>query len=95
MQDSQWLRDSNWGVRQHRLPQCWITFWYKIKCQKCPFYSICLVDAKYAKHLRVFGEACAVVDTDKMWGGPRLIQEARSVYLLGTALNMQEKSTDS
>ena len=36
-----------------------------------------------------------MVDTDKMWGGPRLIQEARSVYLLGTALNMQETSTDS
>ena len=28
-------------------------------------------------------------------GGPRLIQEARSVYLLGTAPNMQEMSTDS
>ena len=27
-------------------------------------------------------------------GGPRLIQEARSVYLLSTALNMQEMSTD-
>ena len=31
----------------------------------------------------------------KKWGGPRLIEEARSVYLLGTAPNMHEKSTDS
>ena len=28
------------------------------------------------------------------WGGQRLIQEVRSVYLLGTAPNMQEMSTD-
>ena len=29
------------------------------------------------------------------WGGPRLIQEVRSAYLLGTVPNMQEMSTDS
>ena len=27
------------------------------------------------------------------WGGPRLIQEARSVYLLGTAPNMEDSKT--
>ena len=29
------------------------------------------------------------------WGGPKLIQEEKLVYLLGTILNMQEMSTDS
>ena len=60
-----------------------------------PFTQFFGVDAKYAKHLRVFGEMCVVADTDKKLGGPRLIQETRSVYLLGTALSMQEMSTDS
>ena len=103
-----------------------------------PFTQFFGLDAKYAKHLRVFGEMCVVADTDNKvgrtkidprgkislfvgystqhagdvyrllnpktqmwqiqiikWGGPRLIQEARSVYLLGIALSMQEMSTDS
>ena len=59
-----------------------------------PFTQFFGVDAKYAKHLRVFGEMCVVADTDNKVGGPRLILEARSVYLLGIALNMQEMSTD-
>ena len=61
-------------------------------------------DAKYAKHLKLFGEMCVVADTDNKvgrqiqiikLGGPRLIPQARSVYLLGTAPNMQEMSTGS
>ena len=60
-----------------------------------PFTQFSGVDAKYAKHLRGFGEMCVVADTDNKVGGPKLIQEARSVYLLDTALNMQEMSTDS
>ena len=60
-----------------------------------PFTQFFGVDAKYAKHLRVFGEMCVVADTDNKGGGPRSIQEARSVYLLGTTHNMQEMSTDS
>ena len=94
MQDLQWLRDSNCGVRQHRLPHCWITFWYKT-VPKVPLLLSFGVDAKYAKHLRIFGKVCVVADTDNKVGGPRLIQEARSVYLLGTAPNMQEMSTNS
>ena len=57
--------------------------------------SFGVIDAKYAKHLNIFGKTCVVADTDSKWGGPRLIQEARSVYLLGTVPNMQEMSTDS
>ena len=52
------------------------------------------VDAKHAKHLRVFGNMCVVADTDSKVGGPRVIQEVRSVYLLVTAPNMQEMSTE-
>ena len=59
-----------------------------------PFTQFFGVDAKYTKHLRGFGEMCVVTDNIIKWGGPRLIQEGRSVYLLGTAPNMQEMSTD-
>ena len=52
------------------------------------------VDAKYAKNLRVFVESVLWQTQIIKLGGPRLIQEARSVYLLGIALNMQEMSTD-
>ena len=60
-----------------------------------PFTLFFGVDAKYAKHLRVVGEICVVQTQIMRLGGPRLIQEARSVYLLGTVLNMQDMSTDS
>ena len=60
-----------------------------------PFTQIFGVDAKYAKHLRVFGEMCVWRTQIIKLGGPRLIQGARSVYLSGIALNMQEMSTDS
>ena len=43
----------------------------------------------------IFGEICVVEDADNKLGGPRLIQDSRSAYLLGTALNMHEMSTDS
>ena len=60
-----------------------------------PFTQYFGVDAKYAKHLE-FLEKCVLWQIQIIkWGGPRLIQEARSVYLLGTAPNMQEMSTDS
>ena len=50
-----------------------------------PFTQFFGVDAKYAKHLRVFLAKCGLwqIQIIKL-GGPRLIQEARSVYLLGT-----------
>ena len=60
-----------------------------------PFTQFLGVDAKYAMHLRVL-EKCVLWQIQIIkWGGPRLIQEARSVYVLGTAPNMQEMSTDS
>ena len=60
-----------------------------------PFTQYFGVDAKYAKHLRVL-EKCVLwqIQIIKL-GGPRLIQEARSVYLLGIALSMHEMATDS
>ena len=71
MQDSQWLRDNNSGVRQNRLPHYWIIFGTR-QCQKSPFYSIFGVDAKYANHLRVFGEMCVVADTDNKVGRTKI-----------------------
>ena len=67
-------------------------------------YLLGTAHAEYAKHLKLFGEMCVVADTDNIvgrqiqiikLGGPRLIPQARSVYLLGTAPNMQEMSTGS
>ena len=60
-----------------------------------PFTQFFGVDAKCAKHLRVLAKCVLWQIQIIKLGGPRLIQEARSVYLLGTALNMQEMSTDS
>ena len=40
-----------------------------------PFTQFFGVDAKYAKHSKVFGEMCVVVDTDNKVGRTRLIQE--------------------
>ena len=40
--------------------------------KKFPFYSIFGVDAKYAKHLRVFGEMCVVADTDNKVGRTKI-----------------------
>ena len=46
--------------------------------------------------IQMFLEKCVLsqIQIIKL-GGPRLIQEARSVYMLGTVPNMQEMSTDS
>ena len=61
--------------------------------KSAPFTQFFGVDAKYAKHLK-FLEKCVLWQIQIIkWGVPRLIQEVRSVYLLGT--NMQEISTDS
>ena len=60
-----------------------------------PFTQLFGVDAKYAKHFIVVLVKCVLWQIQIIkWRGPRLIQEARSVYLLGTAPNMQEMSTD-
>ena len=53
------------------------------------------VHAKYAKLLKFFVEMCVMADTDNKVGRTKIDPRARSVYLLDTALNMQEMSTDS
>ena len=52
-------------------------------------------DAKYAKHLRVFGEMCVVVDTDNKLGRTKIDPRGKISLFLGTAASMQEMSTDS
>ena len=68
MQDSQWLRDSNCGVRQHRLPQMLDNILVQDSAKSPLFTQFFGVDAKYAKHLRVFGEMSVVADTDNKVG---------------------------
>ena len=77
----QWLRDNNCGLRRHRLPHYWIIY--------------CTRHAKYAKHLRVFGEMCVVADTDSKVERTKIDPRVKNDYLLGTVPNMQEMSTDS
>ena len=60
-----------------------------------PFTQFFGVDAKYAKHLRVFGEMCVVADTVNKVGRTKNDPRGKSVYLLGTTPNMQDMSTDS
>ena len=59
-----------------------------------PFTQFFGVDAMYAKHLRDFGEMCVVADTDNKVGRTKIDPRGKSVYLLGTAPNMEEMSTD-
>ena len=54
-----------------------------------PFTQLFGVDAKYAKHLRVFGERCVVADTTNI--DPR----GKISLFVGYSTNMQEMSTDS
>ena len=60
-----------------------------------PFTKFFRVDAKYVKHLKVFGEMCVVADANNKVGRTKIDPREKSVYLLGTVLNMQEMSTDS
>ena len=54
---------------------------------KSPPFTQCFgVDAKYAKHLRVFGEICVVLDTDNKVGMTKIDPRGKISYLLGTAL---------
>ena len=79
MQDSQWLRDNNFGVRQHRLPHYWIIFWYKTVPKEI-FFG---VDAKYGKHLRVFGEMCVVANTDNKVGRTKIDPRGKISLFVG------------
>ena len=94
MQDSQWLRDNNCGVRQHRLPHYWINILVQDSAKSPPFTQFFGVDAKYAKHLRVFREMGVVADTNNKVGRTKIDPRGK-ISLLGTAPNMQEMSTDS
>ena len=60
-----------------------------------PFTQFFGVDAKYAKNWEFLVKCVLSQIQIKKCGGPRLIQESRSVYLLGAAPNMKEMSTDS
>ena len=81
--------------RQHRLPHCWIIFWCKT-VPKVPLLLNVLEQMKSMPNIRKVLEKCVLWQIQIIkWGGPRLIQETRSVYLLGTAPNMQQMSTDS
>ena len=59
-----------------------------------PFTQFFGVDAKYAKHLRVFGEMCVVADTDNKVGRTKIDPRGKISLFVGIALNMQEMSTD-
>ena len=62
---------------------------------KSPLLLNFLSRCKVCQAFESFLEKCVLWQIQIIkWGGPRLIQEARSVYLLGTAPNMQEMSTD-
>ena len=84
MQDSQWQRDNNCGVRQHRLPDFWIIFWYKIVPKVPP--QCFGTDAKYAKHLRVFGEMCIVADTDNKVGRTKIDRRDKISLFVGYSI---------
>ena len=82
-------------VRQQRLPHCWIIFWFKT-VPKVPLLLNFLELMQSMPSIQEFLEKCVLLQIHIIkWGGPRLIQKARSVYLMGTTPNTQEMSTDS
>ena len=92
MQDSQWIRDNTCGVRQQRLPHYWIIFWQD-SAKTPPFTQFFGVDAKYAKHLRGFGEMCVVADTENKVRRTKIDPRGKVRFLLGAAPNVHEMST--
>ena len=48
-----------------------------------PFTQFLGVDAKYAKHLRVFGEICVVADTDKKVGRTKIDPRGKISLFVG------------
>ena len=60
-----------------------------------PFTQFFGVDAKYAKHLRVFGEMWVVADTDNKVGRTKIDPRGKISLFVGYTLNIQEMSTDS
>ena len=58
-----------------------------------PFTQFFGVDAKYAKHLRVFGEMCVVADTENKVGRTKIDPRGKISLFVGYSLNMQEMST--
>ena len=48
-----------------------------------PFTQFFGVDAKYAKHLRVFGEMCVVEDTDNQVGRTKIDPRGKISLIIG------------
>ena len=71
------------GVRQHRQPQCWINILVQESAKSPPFTQFFGVDAKYAKHLRVFGEMCVVADTDNKVGRTKIDPRGKISLFVG------------
>ena len=64
MQDSQWLRDNRLWCEAAQTATLLDHILVQDSAKSPPFTQFFGVDAKYAKHLRVFGEMCVVANTD-------------------------------
>ena len=78
MQDSPWLRDKNGGVQHY-----WIIFWCKTVPKVPLFTQFFRVDAKYAKHLKGFGEMCVVADANNIVGRTKIDPRGKISLFVG------------
>ena len=65
------------------LGQCWIIFCYKTVPKVPLLLNFFGVDAKYAKHLRAFGEMCVVADTDNKVGRTKIDPRGKISLFVG------------
>ena len=73
MQDSRWLRE----------PQLLDNILVQDSAKSPPFTQLFVVDAKYAKHLRVFGEIFVVADTDNKVGRTKIDPRGKISLFVG------------
>ena len=83
MQDSQWLRDSSCGVRNAQTATMLNILLVQDSAKSPPFTQFFGVDAKYAKHLRGFGEMCVVADTDNKVGRTKIDPRGKISLFVG------------
>ena len=65
------------------MPQCCIILFVQDNAKSPPFTQFSGVDAKYARHLRVFGEMCVVADTHNKVGRTKIDPRGKICLFVG------------
>ena len=83
MQDSQWLKRQQLWCEAAQTATMLDNILVQESAKSPPFTQFFGVDAKYAKHLRVFGEMCVVADTDNKVGRTKIDPRGKISLFVG------------